>query len=203
MRLPCDKVSLSHLSVKDLKKAILERRAVIRGHRDAKGDDRCWLDDWLVWAMLDDTPDPPITPPLHEDAIEQCTRFWYFRNERFADPIPPDAIIDPLRWDDDLAATNGIGFIEELMRIQEAIEQHRDIAGRIRTSEDDRLLYAVLPEKLPADFRLPPREDFLGEAKAPHAGCPAFWRSHAHCPTTRHDLHRWGPCVTDAPAEEP
>ena len=44
-------------------------------------------------------------------------------------------------------------------------------------------------------------EEFIGEAKAPHAGCPAFWRSHANCPVERHNLHRWGPCVTEADAE--
>jgi hypothetical protein len=81
----------------------------------------------------------------------------------------------------------------EHARLGAAILRHRDIADRPRTADDDRALYAVLPEKLPADFRLPPEDEFLGEAKAPHAGCPSFWRSHAACPAA-HDLHRWGPC---------
>jgi hypothetical protein len=46
-------------------------------------------------------------------------------------------------------------------------------------------LYALLPERLPADTRLPPRPEFLGEKKAPHAGCPSYVRSHAGCSTHR------------------
>ncbi len=81
-----------------------------------------------------------------------------------------------------------------MMRLEDGLRIHRDISGRPRTIEDDRVLYSVLPEKIPADFRLPPRSEFLGEVRSPHAGCPAFWRSHNGCSATRHDLHQWGPC---------
>lgn len=37
----------------------------------------------------------------------------------------------------------------------EGIKKHRDIEGQERTLEDDQLLYDLLPEKMPADFRLP------------------------------------------------
>ncbi|MDP3963143.1 MAG: hypothetical protein Q8Q39_01465 [bacterium] len=201
MQLPCDKTLLSYLSITDLKKAILERRGVIRRHRDAKGDDRCWIDDWTVWVMLDDTSDPPTYLPSLERAMRLCRRFHLCRNANAADLVPADAITDPAHWDDDLATTDAVWLVEELARMQQAIRWHRDIGDRPRTVDDDRLLYAVLPEKLPADFRLPPPEDFLGENKAPGAGCPSFWRSHLNCPVEQHDLHRWGPCVAGADAE--
>lgn len=61
------------------------------------------------------------------------------------------------------------------------------------TADDDRALYAILPEKMPADLRLPPEDHFLGETKSPDAGCPAFWRSHDGC-GPECNLHQWGPC---------
>lgn len=63
-----------------------------------------------------------------------------------------------------------------ILQCRNAIRAHRDARG------DDRLPYAVLPEKIPCDFRLPPEAEFLGEAIAPHAGRPSFWRSHSACP---------------------
>ncbi len=85
-------------------------------------------------------------------------------------------------------------LVETLFALQQSIRAHRDIFSKKRTLEDDRTLYALLPEKIPADFRLPPEPEFLGEAKAPRAGCPSFWRSHSTCATSDHDLHKWGPC---------
>jgi hypothetical protein len=91
-------------------------------------------------------------------------------------------------------------LLDELVKLQDAILAHREVGNKPRTVEDDRQLYRVLPEKLPADFRLPPKEDFLGEAKAPTAGCPSFWRSHfgcsgcGECAQKASDLHKWGPC---------
>lgn len=173
---------------------IIQCRNAIRTHRDARGDDRCWLDDYFVWNMIDGTPAPPTgTPPFHE-GMQTCRAFFQFRNAATADPMPLNAISDPARWDEDLMDMDDAGLTKELTRLQDAIRAHRDIGDRPRTADDDRDLYAVLPEKIPCDFRLPPEKDFLGEAKAPNAGCPSFWRSHAACPASCHDFTRWGPC---------
>lgn len=197
MRLPHrrDLLMLMSLSTSVLKEAILECRRVIRVHRDALGDNRCWLDDYLVWAMLDDSPDSPAVVPSFETAMQLCRQFYIWRRAEISDPVPADAILDPNLWDKDLDQISNADLFEELARIQNAIRQHRDINGRPRTVEDDRALYTVLPEKISADFRLPTEQDFLGEAKAPLAGCPAFWRSHSCCLVLRHDLHQWGPCL--------
>ena len=60
---------------------------------------------------------------------------------------------------------------------------------------EDISLYKLLPEhgKVPVDFTLPPREEFLGTVKD-CAGCPNFWKSHANCQTQKHNPHAWGPC---------
>lgn len=195
MILSCERLELSLLNESELREAMRERRRVIREHRDMRGDDRCWLDDYVVWAMLDDSPPAPSALPAFEAGMEKCRQFFRDRNAEAADPAPTGAIVDPARWDDDLQNTTPAQLLDELVRVQEAIRRHRDIAGRPRTAEDDRALYGVLPEKVPADFRLPPEEAFLGEARSPQAGCPAFWRSHSACATSRHNLHRWGPCT--------
>lgn len=108
-----------------------------------------------------------------------------------------DQIGDARCWlDDDLAALSEDGLVRELLHTQQAVRVHRDIVGRERTLENDRALYLVLPERLTADFRLPSEAEFLGEAKAPTAGCPSFWRSHQSCKSETHDVHAWGPCAS-------
>lgn len=194
MRLSCDRTLLSQLELPDIGAAILERRAVIQHHHDIRGDDRCWFDDYVVWKMLDDSPPAPCTLPSFEDAMALCQLFYQHRHSDTPDPVSPDAILDDNKWDDDLSLMTENQFLDELVRIQETIRHHRDITDRPRTIEDDRMLYAILPEKIPADFRLGSEQEFLGETKAPHAGCPAFWRSHANCPAMRHNFHQWGPC---------
>lgn len=175
-------------------KMIRQIRYSIRTHRDQKGDDRCWLDDYLVWKFLDEGSSDLQTMPSFLEGMRLCRDFFIYRRVETPDPIPPDAIQDPLRWDDDLVNMDLSMLQSELERLKQALAAHRDVFGRLRTFEDDRRLYAELPEKMPADFRLPPEEAFLGEAAAPCAGCPSFWRSHAPCSTRKHDLHKWGPC---------
>lgn len=166
-------------------------RAAIRAHRDAKLDDRCWVDDYAVWATLEESPDI-TTPPVYEEAMKQCRAFYLSRRARTPDAAPPDAVTDPALWDADLETMTAAQLTEELARLQAAVRAHH--GEKSHRIEHDRVLYHVLPEKIPADFRLPPEGEFLGEAKAPHAGCPSFWRSHAKCATACHNLHRWGPC---------
>lgn len=177
-------------------------RQAIRRHRDAKGDDRCWLDDYRVWACIPDSPEMPSAPPPIEQAMEKCRAFYKLRSAKSPDFPGEDAILDRHHWDDDLQYMDEDEKQEELVRLQTAILRHRDAAGNPGTIHDDRDLYSVLPEKIPGDFRLPPEDDFLGEAKAPHAGCPSFWRSHAGCEAKRHNLLEWGPCRKDDDAED-
>ncbi|MBI4458052.1 hypothetical protein HY633_03765 [Candidatus Uhrbacteria bacterium] len=179
-----------------LSAAIKKFRQSIRYHRDQKGDDRCWLDDYKLWALLEDTPPKPTALPPHDEMMARCRDFFTHRRADAADPIPADAQADSQKWDDDLEVMSEESLRLELDRLMKAIAAHRDMKGRPLTLEDDRTLYKVLPEKLTADFRLPPEGEFLGEEKA-NAGCPAFWRSHASCPCKHHDIHHWGPCSCD------
>jgi hypothetical protein len=181
----------SNSVAEELMSMVLAIRSIIRFHRDQIGDDRCFLDDYSVWEQCLDSPPPAFKM---EDGMKQCVLFYENRRAETKDEIPIDAIIDPTKWDLDLHNNSMRELTDKLAVLFDIIEKHRDITGRPRTVDDDRKLYAVLPEKLPADFRLPKREDFLGEARAPYAGCPSFWRSHANCSAKSHNLHKWGPC---------
>lgn len=172
---------------------IQQIRTAIRTHRDQVGDDRCWLDDHHVWRLLSDSKNDLTVLPDFETAMRSCVAFYEYRRATRTDPTPADALQNPAVWDQDLDSFSMIELRFCLTDLELKIRSHRDIRGRPRTLEDDRALYAALPEKIPADFRLPKRDIFLGEA-VPHAGCPAFWKSHAGCPTHTHNLHAWGPC---------
>lgn len=177
-----------------LRREILDCRKAIRAHRDARGDDRCWLDDYSVWALIKGSFPVPRRLPAFEEAMDMCRAFYKLRRAENADAAPPEAVADPALWDRDLESMDEEMLADALQKLHVAIRGHRDAAGAPLTLADDRKLYAALPENLPADFRLPPERDFLGEGQAPHAGCPSFWRSHARCEGALHDLHRWGPC---------
>ncbi len=172
---------------------ILTLRNAIRRHRDQKGDDRCWLDDYFVWACIPGSPTDPTTLPSFDAGMAECKKFFLYRRADETDEMPNDAIQDPQLWDADLKGMNGEQLQKTLETLQVAIKTHRDIHDRERSIHDDRALYSALPEKVPADFRLPSEEAFLGEQRS-DAGCPAFWRSHHACPSAEHNLHNWGPC---------
>lgn len=176
----------------DTKIKILDRRRAIRHHRDQRGDDRCWLDDFLVWKFLPDGPHDPTTLAEVGDGMEKCRAFFVHRRSETVDPIPEDAIVDSAHWDDDLQTMSHDELATELQGIDVAIKKHWDIHGRPRTIDDDQALYRILPEKMPADFRLPKEEIFLGTAKE-GVGCPCYWKSHELC-GDKHNFHKWGPC---------
>jgi hypothetical protein len=195
MRLSGDRHKLSKMAPGELAEAIAERRAVIRAHRDAKGDDRCWVDDLAVWRMVDGLPADAGALPSFDDGMRRCAEFYRHRRADAADageaaPVPGA--------DADIPGMPHADLVKCLAALQAAIRAHSDVKDRPRNLDDDRALYAALPEKVAPDFRLPPEAEFLGEAKAPHAGCPSFWRSHENCPAGRHNLHCWGPCKADA-----
>ncbi len=173
---------------------ILQLRNSIRYHRDQVGDDRCWLDDYLMYRLLSDTyPEPRYS---RKEGMDRCREFYKLRNASRQDPTPREAIRDRKHWDDDLVSMSQEKLIRERWRIEQAIRVHRSVFQK--TKKSDRALYAMLPEKLPADFSLPPENEFLGRAK-PGAGCPNFWRSHAGC-IKPCNMHQWGPCSVPNPA---
>ena len=54
-------------------------RAGIRQHRDERGDDRCWLDDQRLYALLPETVNAVTKLPPREVFLKSCERFWRTR----------------------------------------------------------------------------------------------------------------------------
>ncbi len=173
-----------------MKERIVDLRNVIRYHRDQKGDDRCWLDDFVVWRTLSGKDITEL--PMYDEGMSRCRAYFRLRSTVSLDQTPANALIDKREWDKDLRIMDDEQLKDELLKLENAIRKHYEIIDRERTVDDDRELYSVLPEKIPADFRLPSEEDFLGTTKT-NAGCPQFWKSHSSC-SGKHNLHQWGPC---------
>ncbi len=202
MKLPGTLEGLERLNLREqmIIGHIIDRRQVIRYHRDQKGDDRCWVDDYLVWGMVKGQADRP--PALSFTAnMARCRQYYRLRSTTEADPIPPDAILDKRLWDVDLKGilkgmrkySSSFQLIRLLYDYQILIISHYEPPYKVHTFHTDRMLYSILPEKVPADFRLPPRKEFLHDRGSPCSSCPSFWKSHERC-TKPCDLHRWGPC---------
>lgn len=61
---------------KDLIDYINQLEAAIRKHRDQRGDDRCWLDDLELYAVLDDGVVPDNSLPCKEKFLNNCSRYY-------------------------------------------------------------------------------------------------------------------------------
>jgi hypothetical protein len=171
---------------KEFHESRLERlRSAIRFHRDQAGDDRCWLDDYILYRELPDSAPEPASLPNAKEMFERCSRYFNQRGCSADTSVYRQACV---------ASTPPVcaETTDEIMRIESAIRAHRE-KGELLTWKDDLDLYMTLPEKKGANFSLTPKDEFLygwGES----GGCPHFWRSHLRCCVERHDLHSWGPC---------
>jgi hypothetical protein len=176
----------------NLKEKIIQLRNTIRYARDQIGDDRCWLDYFQGYALLADIDQKRLVLPDKQTGMEICTSFYEKRKTDHS--IIPRKIMPKESWDTDLEDKSRSAIELTLNQLERAVRTHRDTPITQLKMKDDRALYALLPEagKVPIDFRLPPRNEFLG-TKKDCAGCPNFWRSHESC-TGEHNPHAWGPC---------
>lgn len=174
----------------NLKQSIINLRVAIRKHRDQKGDDRCWVDDYWLYDLLPGNKKRLPSHIAYEEGMQCCIDFFEHRK---SEPVyvQQEKTMIPEYKDDDLDVMNNRELTLELARLRHAIKQHMHIS-RKKTLQDDKLLYFVLPEKVPADFRLPNRQEFIEGVKS-GCGCPNFWKSHEQC-SGEHNYHAWGPC---------
>lgn len=63
---------------------IAQLETAIQKHRDQRGDDRCWLDDLELYAVLGDGAEADLTLPPREEFLGNCARFFECR-QRNAD----------------------------------------------------------------------------------------------------------------------
>jgi hypothetical protein len=50
--------------------------AAIQRHRDLRGDDRCWMDDVVLYAVLDPSANPDFVLPPKCEFLKSCDRYW-------------------------------------------------------------------------------------------------------------------------------
>ncbi len=79
-------------------------RDAIRRHRDYRGDDRCYLDDRELYAVLPEG----YTPPPHDSAVtlEQCVRFIRCREDPATEYVSPQREIERLQAELNRATRN-------------------------------------------------------------------------------------------------
>lgn len=77
-----------------LRDQILLLENAIRAHRDARGDDRCWMDDEELYKVLPEG----YTPPMRDSAVELdlCRRFIQSRQHPATIYVPPQRRIEEL-----------------------------------------------------------------------------------------------------------
>lgn len=119
-------------------------RNAIRHHRDQRDDDRCWVDDHLLYHVVLGLPDLSELP----DKAEWMRRCGLFHGRRspgpFVAPHPPSPIHgDP---DRDLE-TMGADTLEAMLKhlVMTVLEHHA--RGEQKSWSDDIALYLVLPER--------------------------------------------------------
>jgi hypothetical protein len=58
---------------------VAELEAGIRAHRDARGHDRCWIDDLALYALLPGEPLADLRLPPRCEFMAECERYWEHR----------------------------------------------------------------------------------------------------------------------------
>ena len=157
---------------------IIKLRNVIRYHRDQKGDDRCWLDDELLYETLPEHEQRAAALPTKEIFMEKCTRF---HNRRQAPTQIKYPASDSVKVrDQDVNGMTEDEQKKEIARLRQAIRLHRNIGDNKRSWQDDQRLYSALNEMIEYDTKLPELEPFL-------QSCDRFFSTRGNPPK----LHSW------------
>ena len=137
-------------------KEILKARNAIRKHRDAVGDDRCWLDDDLVYQCLPDYK-PITTLCSREDFLRKCRIFKERRCgwSSYPSGLLKVASLESGTGDEDIGKWDNEKLRAHVLWLWLAIKNHHDCDDN-KTSVDDILLYMVLPDGIEPDLSLPP-----------------------------------------------
>lgn len=90
-----DHFGASNKTLWDAAEEIARLRIAIQRHRDAKGDDRCWMDDEELYKTLPEG----YTPPERDTAVEldNCKKFIACRQNPATEYVSPEREIEILR----------------------------------------------------------------------------------------------------------
>jgi hypothetical protein len=164
-----------------LRDEVLKLRDAIRLHRDQRGDDRCWLDDVLLYKALPETVHSLTQLQPRDEFMLACEKFWCTR-QCPAEPAYAGQQTERRAYADDDLAGKGLGaLLGEAMHLRTGIRSHRD-KGDARSWRDDATLYRLLPEKDPGITALPPKPVLLGN-------CQRYWQTRQSQHPQK--LHEW------------
>lgn len=138
------------------KEEILKARNAIRKHRDAVGDDRCWLDDDLVYQCLPGyKPITTLCPRV--EFLKKCRIFKERRCgwRSYAPGLLRVPLLESGMSDEDIDRWTVKTLRAHVLWLWLAIQNHHD-CGDNKTSFDDILLYLVLPDGIEPNLSLPP-----------------------------------------------
>lgn len=185
--LPISRDIFSSWENKKQRGEIVRVRGAIREHRDQIGDDRCWLDDHLLYWQVLGLPDL-VKLPAKPEFMRLCNQFHCKR--RFSsgiDPAKADAppLTKPVK---DLAVMTVDALWVEYDQLLKGVAMHYALGER-KTEADDQAMYALLPEQLKADTRHP---DTLVE------NCDRFYEVKAEQAARGYtNFHIWHPETAD------
>jgi hypothetical protein len=108
----------------------------IRSHRDARGDDRCWMDDEELYKTLPEG----YTPPQRDSAVElqMCERFIRSRQH------PATVYVSPQRRIEELEAE--LTAARQSLAVRLLVEQWRKYANDMPTDGHERYTLRVYLE---------------------------------------------------------
>ncbi len=69
-------VDLGGMSREQLQQEVIKLRKAIRYHRDQKGDDNCWLDDFVLYGALPEQIKANPELPDKELMMVNCSRYY-------------------------------------------------------------------------------------------------------------------------------
>ncbi len=127
----------------------------------AKPSKRKYLQAFLERSLAIQTASP--YPESFDDLLH------WVRTRLEAQPNPKKLNQTNVKLDDDLQALSAKQLRKEIVRLRNAIRQHRDETGHGRCWLDDQRLYTILPDNQDPDLALPPRAEFL-------ANCALYWQ---------------------------
>lgn len=73
---------LLNLSNSELQEKVIKLREAIRYHRDQRGDDNCWLDDFSLYDLLPEKIKSNPELPNKQLMMVNCSRYYDCRKER-------------------------------------------------------------------------------------------------------------------------
>lgn len=87
---------LDNMSLIELQQEVMKLRNSIRYHRDQKGHDRCWIDDYKLYALLEDIDQTSINYQMPDKKcfLDNCEKYY---NERIRQTDIETPIIENIK----------------------------------------------------------------------------------------------------------